>query len=210
MAEPSRETEPERGAGALATPSVTTPSSAAPSLRTRFLEVAREKLGAEFLPRLERAVRLLPETELWKSPNERSNSVGNLVLHLEGNLRQWVVSGLGGAADVRVRTREFDPSARESAEAILRRLRAAVADADRVLASLDDRALRRRVSIQGFEPDGLEVVFHVVEHFSYHYGQIVYAVKAARGVDLGFYSGLPLDLRNEEETGAGNEPASRA
>lgn len=200
MAEPSPESEPERGAGAAPTP----------SLRTRFLVVAREKLTREFLPRLEQAVRLLPETELWKAPNERSNSVGSLVLHLEGNLRQWVVSGLGGAADVRVRPREFDPPVREPGEAILGRLRAAVEDADRVLASLDDRALRRRVSIQGFEPDGLEVVFHVVEHFSYHYGQIVYAVKAARGVDLGFYAGLPLDLRNEAETGAGSDRGSRA
>lgn len=200
MAEPSPESEPEHGAGAAPTP----------SLRTRFLVVAREKLTREFLPRLEQAVRLLPETELWKAPNERSNSVGSLVLHLEGNLRQWIVSGLGGAADVRVRPREFDPPVREPGEAILGRLRAAVEDADRVLASLDDRALRRRVSIQGFEPDGLEVVFHVVEHFSYHYGQIVYAVKAARGVDLGFYAGLPLDLRNEAETGAGSDRGSRA
>lgn len=194
MAEPSPECEPDRGAGA----------AAIPSLRTRFLEVAREKLLGEFLPRLERAVRLLPASELWKAPNGRSNSVGNLVLHLEGNLRQWIVSGLGGAADVRVRPREFDPSVRESAETILRRLRAAVEDADRVLASLDDRALHRRLSIQGFEPDGLEAVFHVVEHFSYHYGQIVYAVKAARGVDLGFYAGLPLERRNEADPG---EPA---
>lgn len=172
-------------------------------LRARVLAVAREKLTGEFLPRLERTVRLLPETELWRAPNDRSNSVGNLVVHLEGNVRQWIVSGLGGAADVRLRPREFDASRREPAEEILRRLRAAVEDADRVLASLDDEALRRRVSIQGFEPDGIEVVIHVVEHFAYHYGQIVYAVKSACGVDLAFYEGLPLDRQNAPAGGTG-------
>lgn len=162
-------------------------------LEERLRTIAREKLLGEFLPRLETAVRLLSEEEVWRKPNPESNSVGNLVLHLEGNLRQWVVSGLGGAKDVRDRPREFAPRRREPAEEILRRLRAAVEDAVGVVAALSSADFARRVRIQAWEVDGVEIVIHVVEHFSYHYGQIAYAVKAARGEDLGFYSGLALD-----------------
>lgn len=162
-------------------------------LEERLRTVAREKLLGEFLPRLETAVGLLSEEEVWRKPNPESNSVGALVLHLEGNVRQWIVSGLGGARDVRDRPREFAPRRREPAGEILRRLRAAVEEAARVIAALAPADFARRVRVQAYEVDGVEIVIHVVEHFSYHYGQIAYAVKAARGEDLGFYSGVALD-----------------
>ena len=162
-------------------------------LEERVRTVAREKLLGEFLPRLETAVGLLSEEEVWRKPNAESNSVGALILHLEGNVRQWIVSGLGGAKDVRDRPREFAPRRREPADEILRRLRAAVEEAVGVIAALAPADFARRVRIQAYEVDGVEIVIHVVEHFSYHYGQIAYAVKAARGEDLGFYSGVALD-----------------
>lgn len=175
------------------------PAADADFLEERLRAVAREKLLEEFLPRLETAVRSLSEEEVWRKPNPASNSVGNLVLHLEGNVRQWIVAGLGGAADVRDRPREFAPRGREPTAEILRRLRAAVEEAVRVVAGLGPADFARRVRIQAWEVDGVEIVIHVVEHFSYHYGQIAYAVKAARGEDLGFYAGAALDGPIEAE-----------
>lgn len=168
-------------------------------LEERLRAVAREKLLEEFLPRLETAVRSLSEEEVWRKPNPASNSVGNLVLHLEGNVRQWIVFGLGGAKDVRDRPREFAPRRREAAGEILRRLRSAVEEAVSVISGLRSADFARRVRIQAWEVDGVEIVIHVVEHFSYHYGQIAYAVKAVRGEDLGFYAGFALDGRPEAD-----------
>ncbi len=159
----------------------------------RIADICREKLLAEFLPRLEAAVARLSDEDLWRRPNEASNSVGNLVLHLEGNVRQWIVSGLGGAPDTRKRRREFEVRGPLPRAEILGVLRSAVEEADRVIAGLDPGELRRVRRVQAFEVDGFEILVHVVEHFSCHLGQIVYAVKAARNEDLGFYAGVALD-----------------
>ena len=159
----------------------------------RLAAVCRGKLLGEFLPRLEAAVARLPDDELWRRPNEASNSVGNLLLHLEGNVRQWIVAGLGGAPDTRTRRREFETRGPLPRQQLLDALRRTVEEADRVVAGLDPRELRRVRRIQAYEVDGVEILVHVVEHFSYHLGQIAYAVKAARNEDLGFYAGVPLD-----------------
>lgn len=160
-------------------------------LARAFLDQSRAFLCGDYLPKIERAVGALSDEALWWRPNAASNSVGNLVLHLAGNVRQWIVSGLGGADDVRDRAAEFAAAGGRSGEACLARLRASVDDACAVLARLDGAALDARYVLQGSEVSGLYAVYHVVEHFGMHTGQIVYVAKLHTGEGLGFYHEWP-------------------
>ena len=114
-----------------------------------FLDESRALLADTYLPKIRRAVASLPEGDLWWRPNDASNSVGNLILHLAGNLRQWVVSGVGGAPDVRRRQEEFDERAHLPADALTARLREALSEVDAVLAALDPATLQERRRFQG-------------------------------------------------------------
>ncbi len=151
-----------------------------------FIDHSRELLTVHYLPRIDAAVARLSDAQIWWRPNDASNSVGNLILHLAGNCRQWIVSGVGGRPDVRRRQQEFDergPMARAEA---LDRLHASVGDADDVLRTLAPADLGARRTIQQLDTTVFEAVYHVVEHFSMHTGQIIYATKLHAG-DLGFY-----------------------
>lgn len=159
-----------------------------------FLRDARRTLEERYLPRITRCLGLLSDAEIWWKPHPTSNSIGNLVLHLSGNVRQWIISGLGGAPDVRERDKEFAEPGPLARRALVSRLRSTVTEASRVLAGLSARDLRRRYSIQKFRVTGLEAVFHVTEHFAYHAGQIILVTKSTRGEDLGF-TRLPGEKR---------------
>jgi len=151
-----------------------------------FLAQASHLLLQVHLPRLEACLRELSLEQIWWRANAASNSVGNLALHLEGNVRQWIVSGLGGAPDRRERTLEFSEPGPIPRAALVARLRNAVTDAARVLRKLDGLALARTYSIQGFRVTGLRAVFHVTEHFSHHTGQIILLTKLVSGKDMKF------------------------
>jgi uncharacterized damage-inducible protein DinB len=152
-----------------------------------FLDRSAAYLTRDFLPRLRGAVETMGPEDLWWRPNEASNSVGNLLLHLAGNLRQWVVHGVGGADDVRTRAREFAADAGPSREELLDELTAVVHEASSTLERLDPAALGQPRTIQGNEVTVMEAIYHAVEHFSMHTGQIIWIVKARTDRDLGFY-----------------------
>lgn len=153
-----------------------------------FIAEARRHLLQEYLPWLRTCLARLSEADVWWRPNEKSNSIGNLVLHLCGNIRQWVIHGIGEAADERNRPAEF--AARESCSKteLLRTLETTLAEVDRVLANLPLEKLAAPRVIQGFNVTGLGAIFHVVEHFSYHTGQIIYITKMRAGEDLQFWN----------------------
>ncbi len=159
-----------------------------------FLRQARHSLARFHLPRIARCLRLLSDREVWWRPNAASNSVGNMVLHLAGNVRQWIISGIGGARDNRRRDEEFSERGNIPRRKLLKKLRSTVAEAERVLQKLRSRELGRRYSIQRFHVTGLEAVFHVAEHFAYHTGQIIFVTKLKRGKDLRF-TRLPGERR---------------
>lgn len=156
-------------------------------LASAFIERSRHYLAGEYRVKLRAAVESLPQGALWSRPNEQSNSVGNLLLHLAGNVRQWIVSGVGGAPDARHRSEEFD--AREGADAstLLAALDAVLDDADAIIARLTPADLASSRSIQGRDLTVLEAVYHVVEHFSGHVGQIIYIAKARAPGAIAFY-----------------------
>jgi uncharacterized damage-inducible protein DinB len=151
-----------------------------------FIDASRHHLTSSLLPRIERCMEQLSDQELWWRPNDDSNSVGNLLLHLAGNVRQWIVSGVGNVPDVRKRQEEFDERGPIPRGDLAASLRAAVADADATLARLSPDSLLQPRRIQGFDVTVLEAIYHVVEHFSMHTGQIIFVTKMRKG-DLAFY-----------------------
>lgn len=152
-----------------------------------FLDLSARYLERDFLPRVRAAVERLTPGDVWWRPNEASNSVGNLLLHLAGNLRQWVVSGVGEQPDERQRSQEFDSPEQPPAPELLDRLTAVVAEAAEVLRSADPGRLLEPRRIQGMEVTGMDAIYHAVEHFSMHTGQILWIVKERTGRGLDFY-----------------------
>jgi uncharacterized damage-inducible protein DinB len=152
-----------------------------------FIDRSRKLLLESYVPRIERSVEQLTDEEIWWRENAESNSVGNLLLHLAGNVRQWIVSGVGGAVDERRRHEEFAARGSAPKAALLAHLKQAVLDADAALSRLaPDRLLERRI-IQGDDVTLMEAIYHVVEHFSMHTGQIIFVAKMRKG-DLAFYA----------------------
>jgi uncharacterized damage-inducible protein DinB len=156
-------------------------------LAAAFVESSRRYLFESFLPRLRVALDRISDADLWWRPNDASNSAGNIVLHLCGNARQWIVSGVGGAPDVRRRQQEFDERGPLPRAQLLATLDATFLDIDRTLSALDPAALLERRVIQGKEVTLLEAILHVVEHVSHHTGQILWIAKARTGADLGLW-----------------------
>lgn len=152
-----------------------------------FISRARYHLTEDYVPKIEKCLERLTDEQIWWRPNEQSNSIGNLLLHLSGNARQWIVCGVGGATDARDRDAEFaqrDRIARDDLGLLLQRT---LADVDATLAQFDANQLVERRTIQGSDVSVLEAILHVVEHFSMHVGQILYITKQVTAHDLHFY-----------------------
>ena len=150
----------------------------------------------EYLPKIERCLERLNDEQIWWRANEESNSIGNLVLHLCGNARQWIVSGVGGETDAREREAEFAQRDVISRDELIALLRSTLADVGRVLKALNPATLLERRTIQGSDVDVLQAIFHVTEHFSMHAGQIIMLTKMLTGTNLRFYdfeSGVPVE-----------------
>ena len=153
---------------------------------TAMIALSRRYLR-EYLTKIRLSVSVLDEHVVWARPNEASNSIGNLMLHLAGNARQWIVSGVGGAHDVRDRQSEFDQRISLSITSLIDRLEQTISDVDRVLASLTPADLPTRRRIQANDVSVLEAIYHVVEHFSMHTGQIILLAKADQPDRVRFY-----------------------
>jgi hypothetical protein len=155
-----------------------------------FLDFSRRKLLEQYWPRLRACVEPLTEEQVWWRPNAASNSIGNLILHLNGNVRQWLVDSFNRSEDRRDRPAEFAETGSISASALLERMGATMREAAQVLARLTQADLVAPYEIQGYKVWGLDAVYQVVEHFAMHYGQILYIAKSLTGADLGFYREL--------------------
>lgn len=162
-------------------------------LTTEFINQSLHYLHLN-TPRIAKCLNELSEEEVWKRPNEASNSVGNLILHLCGNIRQYIISGLGQQPDTRTRSVEFTVTAGFSKAELLDKLLETLRVADTVIRAVDEVSLLRERRVQGYTLTGLAVVTHVVEHYSYHTGQIAFWTKQLRNQDLGFYAGVNLDV----------------
>jgi hypothetical protein len=159
-------------------------------LASLFLAFTRNKLLNQYWPRLKACVEPLTVEQVWWRPNEASNSIGNLILHLNGNMTQWLVASFNKEEDKRNRPAEFSAHGGLTADELLNRLGATIAEAEKVLNRLTVEELLAPYDIQGYHVHGLDAVFQVTEHFGLHYGQIAYITKSLSGKDLGFYREL--------------------
>ena len=164
--------------------------NAAENTTTQFLEFSRHKLLEQYWPRLRACVESLTNEQVWLRPNEDSNSIGNLILHLNGNVRQWLVASFNHLQDARDRPAEFKERSHIPTAALLEQLGATMREAAEVLARINKSDLLTTFDIQGYKVSGLAAVYQVVEHFGMHYGQILYVTKMLRGEGLGFYREL--------------------
>lgn len=144
--------------------------------------------------RIHRCAGLLDDRQLWHRANPNVVSVGNLILHLNGNVGQWINATLGARPDLRQRQQEFDLTEMDRRE-LLERLDATLVTAVDVIGGLSAKDLVRVWNVQGFRESGLAIVLHVVEHFSYHVGQITLHTKLLKDVDTGYYSGQDLERK---------------
>lgn len=152
-----------------------------------FLERSRYYLSDEYLPKLRQCVEALPDDAIWRRANESSNSIGNLLLHLAGNVRQWIVGGVGEQDVERDRAAEFSACDGASGADLIENLGRAVAEADSVIGALTIDDLERPCLIQERDTTVLEAIYHVVEHFAMHTGQIVLLTKAYAPERIRFY-----------------------
>ena len=161
-----------------------------------FISRASEFLLGDYFPKIERCLEKLTDEQIWWRANEESNSIGNLILHLCGNARQWIICGVGSQPDNRNRDSEFqqrDPSPRAE---LLTLLRSTLSEIETTLQTLDPATILERRKIQGHDVDILEAIFHVTEHFSMHTGQIIMLTKMLTSSDLRFYGfegGVPVE-----------------
>jgi uncharacterized damage-inducible protein DinB len=162
-----------------------------------FLKFSADKLR-QFASRIEVCLDKLNDDQIWLRGSENANAVGNLVLHLCGNLRQWIGTGVAGKPDVRVRDREFAARGDIAATDLKERLRTTVEDTAAIIQSLTAERLAETTRVQSYDITVFEAVYHVVEHFAQHTGQIIFATKALTGEDLGFYRHLTKPAHAEQ------------
>lgn len=174
----------------------------APNTSVQFVEFSRGKLLDQYWPRMRRCVESLSDEQIWWRPNDASNSIGNLLLHLNGNVRQWLVASFNRQPDSRDRPSEFAERRHIQASALIHQLDATLQEGAAVLSRLTEEELLATYEIQGYTTTGLAAVYQVVEHFGLHYGQIVYITKMLVGADLGFYKELSSTGRPTERSAA--------
>lgn len=182
------------------------PPTAPLSAGRAFVRHSRFRLRVDYAVKIKAVLEQLTDEQIWWRPNEDSNSIGNLILHLCGNARQWILAGVGGATDVRRRAAEFARRERPPAADLAATLDRTLDEVDAELARVDealatassDAPLQRACRPQGFDQAVLDVIFHVVEHFSYHTGQIVMLGKWHVGGLVRFYD---EDRLNQDDAG---------
>jgi uncharacterized damage-inducible protein DinB len=152
-----------------------------------FIARSRYWLTKEYPIKIRHCVDVLPRTAVWARPNPGSNSVGNLLVHLTGNVTAWILGGVGARAVQRYRAGEFAQQDGAEAGKLLANLEAVLNEADSVLAGLTEADLERSLVIQDRETTVLAAVYHVVEHFAMHTGQIVYMTKLYAPGKIQFY-----------------------
>jgi len=167
------------------------------TFKTELIDSANYRMD-ESLHMIELSCNQLSETDIWKKPNGVLNSVGNLILHLCGNITQYAISALGGETDNRQRDLEFQSSETHNKAALLEKLRKTITTAKDVLVQLENEEFLRKREVQGFYLSGIGIIIHFVEHLSYHTGQIAFWTKIIKEKDLGFYDGRDLNIKNND------------
>jgi uncharacterized damage-inducible protein DinB len=170
-----------------------------------FVELSKYFLTREYPSKVRQCLEALPDEAIWARSDESSNSIGNLLLHLAGNVRQWIVGGVGEKKVERDRASEFTAVAGPERAALLSSLETTLREAAAVLDTISDDDLTAKRFIQGRETTVLGAIYHVVEHFAMHTGQIVLLTKIHAPGAIRFYDdsgpvAKPLWRRGDDVT----------
>ena len=163
------------------------------TLAPLLIAQTRYRIIEESIPRIHKCLSLLNTQEIWLKHNNHTNSIGNLILHLCGNVRQWIMSGLDQQKDRRERDLEFSERGPIAKSVLIDMLNNLVHDLDQSLNRISHIDLTQVRTVQSvFTEDGVSILVHVIEHFSYHVGQITYITKLIKNVDTGYYENVEL------------------
>ncbi len=147
-------------------------------------------------PRIHKCLLNLNDIEICSRVNENSNSIANLILHLCGNITQYIISGLGGNEDKRFREGEFAEKKDIKIAELDKMIKETAENAVGIISALGENDLLKIYPVQGYKLNGIAILIHVTEHYSYHTGQIVSTTKALKNIDTGFYKGMNLNKKN--------------
>lgn len=156
--------------------------------KEHIVQQFEQRIYTESYSRIFKCLSLLDDEMLWKKFSPQVPSVGNLILHLCGNARQWILSGLGDQADNRLRDKEFEVHQNIKKTDLIFLMENLRVNLNQCLREMPESRLAQIHQIQGFRESGFSVIIHVIEHFSYHTGQITTLTKLHTGVETGFYS----------------------
>ncbi|MDP9206835.1 MAG: DUF1572 domain-containing protein [Gemmatimonadota bacterium] len=173
-----------------------------------FISRSRYWLTKEYPIKLRHCVDALPLGTVWARPNQTSNSIGNLLVHLTGNVTEWILGGVGGQSIKRYRAGEFAQTEGGDAATLLDNLEAVLREADLVLAGLTPQDLERSIVIQDRDTTVLGAIYHVVEHFAMHTGQIVLMTKIYAPGKIRFYDDADGVARPTWHQGTGLDEAA--
>ncbi len=154
-----------------------------------FVDYSIQKL-TQASGRVDACLGRLNDDQIWMKGGRNENAVGNLVLHLCGNIRQWIVSGVGGAPQTRDRDAEFAAAGGTNIAGLRQAMSETVEEGLAIIRVQTAETLARPIEVQSYHVTVLEAIYHVVEHFAGHAGQIIFATKMLTGEDLGFYHHL--------------------
>lgn len=149
----------------------------------------------ENTPRIARCLEELSEAEVWQRPNGSSNSMGNLILHLCGNITQYIIASIGGEKDLRERDLEFSATGGFTKKELIEKLQNTVEKAVEIISKASEAELLRERAVQAYRFSGAGNIIHAVEHYSYHTGQIAFWTKLVKDKDLGFFAGVDLNKK---------------
>lgn len=158
------------------------------TLTEGIIKEFKRRIFEESYLRIFKCLDSLSEDQVWFSPNTHSNSIGHLILHLEGNLRQWMCTTFDKRKDNRVRSEEFTQSKSINKEELKVRLTNLKNEILSFVDNVSEGDLLHRYPVQVYEETGISILIHVIEHFSYHTGQIAYITKQIGDKDLYFYT----------------------
>ena len=142
-------------------------------------------------------LRFFNDETIWDRANQNSLSIANQLLHLSGNITQYAISSLGGKPDVRQRDLEFSATGGLTKEQVVNRFLGVIAEATRAIRECPESDLLRIREVQGFSLTGIGIIMHVVEHYSYHTGQVVAWTKQRENQAMGFYDNVDLNTPNK-------------
>jgi len=151
----------------------------------------------EFYPRIHKCLSIIDDEKLWESPNEHIPSIGSQVLHICGNSRQWILAGIDGQKDNRIRNDEFIAHRKMGKSDLLLLLDNLKVNLNVFIEGLRDEQIEGLYTIQDFRVSGFSAIIHVIEHFSYHVGQITVLTKLYSNEDTGYYGDMDLNGTNQ-------------